>query len=393
MNFYATAVTSTAPSQADVLVVGSGIIGLAHAALAAEAGHRVILLERDHRPVGASVRNFGHACITAQHGEIYELAQASRRHWLHFSERAGFWASPTGSVVIARSEVEIQVLREFSASRPQGQVSLLNRSEVLEQLRLPAETPLIGGAFLCDDLRVDPRTAAGSLNLWLAEHPHVEVLNGTAATNFAPGTHRRHAVHTTRGTFEADQVFVCVGHDVDYLFPQIAKEHNLVRCALQMVAAKPTEQVDVTPAVLTGTSMLRYDAFSHMTSYPQLQREISANQPELMQIGANVMYTQRPDGTFLLGDSHSYASTQPPFLQEDISNVLLGELAKVLPATEAPSERWQGVYASSTRGPLLIRDLRDGLTIVSVTSGIGMTIGFGLAEANLKSRVFTPSRS
>jgi hypothetical protein len=45
------------------------------------------------------------------------------------------------------------------------------------------------------------------------------------------------------------------------------------------------------------------------------------------------------------------------------------------------TERWQGVYASSARGPLLVRDVAPGVRALSVTSGIGMTLSFGLAAA------------
>ena len=43
----------------DLAVVEAGILGLAHALAASRAGLRTVVLERDARAVGASIRNFG----------------------------------------------------------------------------------------------------------------------------------------------------------------------------------------------------------------------------------------------------------------------------------------------------------------------------------------------
>ncbi|ABY23909.1 oxidoreductase [Renibacterium salmoninarum ATCC 33209] len=43
-------------------------------------------------------------------------------------------------------------------------------------------------------------------------------------------------------------------------------------------------------------------------------------------------------------------------------------------------ERWQGVYAASSQQPFLIAPLSSRATAVTVTSGIGMIISFGLAQ-------------
>lgn len=379
--------TAEPVASTDVLVVGAGIIGLAHAALALQAGLSVTVIERDHRAVGASVRNFGHACITAQHGELYELAQAGRRHWLDFAAKAGFWAIESGALVVAATETELQLLREFSASRPEGQVTVLDPDTVRARLGRENTDGIRGGAFLADDLRVDPRTTVATLAGWLDAQDDAAVHFNTAALGFGTGTSRRARVDTGAGAFEADRVFICVGHDADYLFPQIAAEHRITRCALQMAAAPAPESTTIIPAVLTATSMLRYDAFTQLPSANALRAQVAAARPDLLEIGANVMFTQRPDGTLLLGDSHSYDLSQDPFLDESTTLTLLQAAAKVLDVDSfAPSERWQGIYASSEVSPLLVRDITEAITLVLVTSGIGMTISFGLAEANLNSR-------
>ena len=100
----------TAPGPAappsDLVVVGAGVVGLAHAAEALDRGLSVTVVERDDRPVGASVRNFGHGCVTAQAGRALRLATRARALLgagrLEVRERwQGVYASAPGEFLVA----------------------------------------------------------------------------------------------------------------------------------------------------------------------------------------------------------------------------------------------------------------------------------------------------
>ena len=66
----------------DIAIVGSGVIGLAHAYLAALKGLKVVVIERDGAATGASIRNFGFITITGQQrGDFHQLALRSREIW------------------------------------------------------------------------------------------------------------------------------------------------------------------------------------------------------------------------------------------------------------------------------------------------------------------------
>ncbi|MGW2251009.1 TIGR03364 family FAD-dependent oxidoreductase [Kitasatospora sp. NPDC001660] len=368
-----------APGRSDVVIVGAGIIGLAHAFEALAGGLSVTVVERDRQPVGASVRNFGHCCISAQEGELLGLARRSRAGWLRAAEAAGFWAAEAGALVVARSATEAAVLEELHAERGGDGIRLRTAAETARALgRAPgADGDLVGGALLTDDLRVNPREAAPALARWLEEQPGARILWGTAVTGVESGT-----VHTTRGPVHGERILVCVGHDLDYLFPDLAEEHEVQRCRLTMARAAAPEGLRTDSAVLTATSMLRYDAFTARPSAARLREEVVGRSPELLEIGANVMFTRLPDGSVLVGDSHHYDATTPPFIDEHTFELLTGAVAGVLGIERLRIlERWQGVYASSSRGPLLVRDLAPGVRALSVTSGIGMTLSFGLAAA------------
>ena len=371
------ALSATPPiAESDVLVVGAGIVGLAHASAALARGLTVTIIDRDSRAVGASVRNFGHACITAQSGELLDLALVAREKWLEHSANAGFFAVQSGAVAIARSTTELAVLDELAASREAGQVVMLSREQAIGELRAGADPSIRGGARLRDDLRVDPREAVGSLAAWLAAQPGVTFLWNTSYLGGGGGI-----AETSRGRIRAERTIVCVGHDLDYLFPKLAAARGVERCGLQMMRVLAPSGLTLGPAILTGTSMLRYPAFAETEAAKSLAGETPA---ELLGIGANVMFTQRPDGTLIVGDSHRYDATIDPFQAEETSAILLAEIARILGVPELRViERWQGVYASSAQQPFLVEEPVPGITVATVTSGVGMTISLGLAERTL----------
>jgi FAD dependent oxidoreductase TIGR03364 len=363
-------------AESDVLVVGAGIVGLAHASAALARGLTVTIIDRDARSVGASVRNFGHCCVTAQSGELLDLALVAREKWLKYSALAGFFSTPSGALALARSSTELAVLTELSASREPGQVEMLSAVDASRVLGDGADSSIVGGAMLRDDLRVDPREAVASFAAWLAAQPAVTMLWQTSFFGAADGI-----ASTSRGDISAERTIVCVGHDLEYLYPEFAARRAIERCALQMMRVDAPAGMVLRPAVLTGTSMLHYPAFAETDAAGALREDMEAGRKDLLEIGANVMFTQRPNGTLIVGDSHRYRATMDPFQSEKTSRILLNEIPQIL-GVESPKvkERWQGVYASSSKQPFLIEEVAPGVTVAIVTSGVGMTISFGLAE-------------
>ena len=104
------------PSEkVDVAVVGAGMVGLAHAYLAARSGKKVWVFERSPAALGASIRNFGMVWPIGQPaGALYRMALRSREIWLELLRAAGWPFRATGSLHVAYREDEAAVAREFS---------------------------------------------------------------------------------------------------------------------------------------------------------------------------------------------------------------------------------------------------------------------------------------
>jgi len=98
------------------------------------------------------------------------------------------------------------------------------------------------------------------------------------------------------------------------------------------------------------------------------------------------MFTQRPDGRLVLGDTHHSDVTEDPFEDEASDELLLGGFRRLLGAELTVRRRWRGVYASSTKAPFLVAEPIPSVTVASVTTGVGMTTAFGLARTVLAER-------
>ena len=87
----------------DVAIIGAGIIGLAHALACAKAGKRVVVIERDPRANGASIRNFGFITVTGQaRGDMWSLAMRARDVWAEAAPAAGIEVEQTGLILTVR---------------------------------------------------------------------------------------------------------------------------------------------------------------------------------------------------------------------------------------------------------------------------------------------------
>jgi FAD dependent oxidoreductase TIGR03364 len=357
------------------VVVGAGVVGLAHAVEARERGLSVVVVERDARAVGASVRNFGHVGTTLQDGDAAGYAAAARERWLSLAPKAGFELLEAGTVVVARSEAQVAVLEEFAAEHRES-TRLLGSGQVRDLF--PYTTAeVLGGAHLPRDLRVDPREAIPSLAAWL------ESTGVRFAWNTHVGSVREGVVHTSRGDFRGARIVYAAGHDLDRIFPDIAEEYGVRRCLLQMLEVAPPGDARIGPAILTATGMLRYPAFAAMPSVAAVRAEIENQQPELLDHLVNLMLTQRPDGSVVLGDTHHYDRTHQPFDDECVAELLLREGSRLLGAQLTVRRRWRGMYAESPTTDFLIAQPHPGTRVVSVTSGVGMTTAMGLAPAVL----------
>jgi D-hydroxyproline dehydrogenase subunit beta len=376
-----------AERSAEIAIVGAGILGLAHAYLAAKAGKSVVVFEKSQRATGASVRNFGMVWPIGQPaGAMLDLALRSRELWLEVLVRAKLPCRETGSLHLAYREDEAEVGREFAALAPElgYACAWLTGAQVLEKSQAvrPDGPPgrLIGGLWSGTELTVDPRQILQSLPAFLEQQLGVKFCFGTLVTGIDLP-----AIETSHGRWHADVAIVCSGDDFQTLYPRHFAASGLIRCKLQMMrtAAQPAEW-QLGPSLAAGLTLRFYPAFQICTALPALSRRIAEETPEYDRWGIHALVSQTADGALTLGDSHEYGLDVDVFNKQEIDDLILNYTRGFLRAPDlAIAERWHGVYAKHPQKPLVVMTPQDGVRIVASPGGSGMTLSFGVAEQSM----------
>ena len=223
-------------SMIDVMVVGAGIVGLAHAWAAARRGLRVVVVERDHRCVGASIRNFGFITVSGQPaGETWRRARASRDHWADVAAQAGIPIVQRGLWLLARRPLAQAVLEAFMAT------DMAEGNELYTRGRGGgASMPMLRTDGACaamyspHELRVESRHAIPRLAAWLSQRWGVRFHFGEAVLEVkAP------RVRTAARMLEAERVVICPGTELQGVGRGALERHALKLTRLQMLRVRP----------------------------------------------------------------------------------------------------------------------------------------------------------
>ena len=362
----------------DVLVIGAGIVGLALARSHAVRGRSVLVVDREDRTVGATIRNFGLVWPVGQPpGTRFERARQSAQIWNELATEAGVEIHATGSLTLAHSDLELRVLREFAAAFGKG-IEVLGPEEAGRRSPAVRTEKLVGALFSPHEHTVNPRTAPAAIVRWLSERAAVQFRFGLVATRVEPGV-----VTFADGTrAEADQIFVCSGPDLRTLFPRELAAAGVTVCKLQMLRTAPQPAGwKLGPALCAGLTLAHYDAFALCPSLTELKQHFAKARAEEMRWGVHVLVSQNGDGGLTLGDTHEYGATHDPFQREALDRLVLAYLDEFACIPERSiAEHWTGYYPKLAGKSELVLNPMPGVTLVNALGGAGMTMSFGLAE-------------
>ncbi|NNE76618.1 MAG: FAD-dependent oxidoreductase, partial [Pricia sp.] len=239
----------------DLIVVGGGVLGTFHAYHAINRGFKVALLERDGKPQGATVRNFGQVVPSGMNTKWQAYGRESLRIYKNIQKKFDISVRQEGSIYLASNEEEVQLLEELRDinRRFSYPSELWTKAQCLEKYPGLRDDYVKAGLFFPEEIMIEPRLMIGKLHHYLATkglnlYLNKNVIECHELTN---GVH----VHTSDDkSYSASKVLICNGSDFKTLYPQRFAESDMVISKLQMMQTKPQKNYRLPSSVLTGLS-------------------------------------------------------------------------------------------------------------------------------------------
>ena len=375
----------------DLIVVGAGALGTFHAYFALKLGLRVLLLEKDARPMEATVRNFGQIIPSGMaDGEWFDYARVSLDTYKAIQAECDISIRPNGSVYLASSPQEMQVLEEKHAHyRALGYPSQLLTTAQCRQ-RLPAVRAdyCAGGLAFDQEVTAEPDRLIYQLLEYLVARWQLDYRPATPVREVTASSTGCEVIDILGRRYAAAQVLVCSGRDFQFLFPEIFAQSDLQLCKLQMLATYPLPQVQMPGSILTGLSIRRYHAFHSCPSFAQLRPEDV--DPDLRKWGIHILFKQAVDGSIIIGDTHEYADVAAAdrldFNNSDqLNQLMLTEARRILDLPDWRIQRtWNGYYSQSKSREIFQYSPDPRIHIVTGIGGKGMTTACGFAHHHIE---------
>lgn len=375
----------------DLIIIGAGVLGTFHAYHAARAGKRVLLLEKDRYPVGATVRNFGQVVPSGLAGRWVGYGWRSLEIYRAIQEETDITVRENGTIYIASDQDEWTLANELhdryqSIGYPS---ELLTKAQCLTKYPSLRPDYVLGGIFFPQEMSVEPEQMIHRLIAFVKEKHKVDYRPGSSVVDVQSKAGGAEVTLSNRQRFEAGQVLMCSGHEVRLLFPEILAGAGLVVSKLQMLLAAPVAGLNLPGNILTGLSIRRYEAFQECPSYQQVAAATPHHLAELKKWGIHILFKQATDGSIIVGDSHEYApATEAEDLgyhtQDFINDLMLAEARRIVTFPLTIQKTWAGFY-SQIHAEIFEHQVDDSIRIITGIGGKGMSSSAGYAEANIKS--------
>ena len=390
------------PRQADVVIVGGGIVGTSTALELAERGLSVVLCEKGVIAGEQSSRNWGWVRLSRRDPREIDLMAASIRIWERLAERVGADVGyrQCGVVVPFYSKAfraQNEAWLEYIAGT-QHRVGSVTTEEVRRMLP-EMDLAFDGALYSPTDGRAEPQRAGPAIAR-AAQAKGVTILTGCAVRRIETSGGAVSGVETERGRIAAKTVIVAGGvwsrlllRDVGVTLPQLKVLNSVLRTepvpdgpdiTVRGPGFSVRRRIDGGYTVSTLASNvfdLTPDSFRFLRQFvPALKMEWSSLRPR---VGRRFFAEWRDMRPVKAGGLSPYERTRvlDPEPNVAMTDKALARLAAAFPAfrNAKVAQRWAGLIDVTPDAVPVISpvDGRRGLVVATGFSGHGFGLGPG----------------
>ena len=390
------------PAEADVVIVGGGILGATAAYFLAKRGLSVALLEKGHIACEQSSRNWGWCRQQNRDRRELPLSVISMRLWDELTRdinrdlgfrRCGLVYATHDEAVLAGWEKWREVARDYGVG-----TRVLSRAELAE--RVPeTRGKWVGGTYSEHDGKAEPALAAPAIAEG-ARALGATIHQGCAARGIDLANGRIAGVHTEKGYIKTSAVLCSAGawssrflRPLGVSFPQASIRQTALRSAptVNIGEAISTPYCTITRR-LDGSYTLAISGKANLEITPQAIRYSREFMPQFIRrlknvkLGIGKSFLSGPDSlsALLATDDRIFEKNReldPPPLKWLIRQVV-ESVRKTFPQLEGIKieSAWGGfVDCTPDAVPVVSKvDKVDGLVLAAGCSGHGFGLGPGL---------------
>lgn len=374
----------------DLLIVGSGVLGTFHAYHALQKGLSVAILEKNSKPEGATVRNFGQVVPSGMDRKWQNFGKESLNIYKDIQSQFDISIRQNGTVYLASNEEEMQLIEELHQINISNdyESNLLTKEQCLAKYAGLRSDYCTGGLFFPQEVTVEPSTMIHKLHQYMTANLGVDLFMNTTVLNTENRNEEVVATTSAGLEYKASKMIICNGSDFKILYPEIYNNSDLVVSKLQMLQTKPQNNYKLDGSILTGLTIRRYESFEECKSYAAIKAKENPDSFE-KKYGVHILFKQALDGSVILGDSHEYAPAKDIDslgfdLNMDIDNFMIEEAKKIidLPTYEIQN-RWFGMYSQCKNKDIFEHTIGENIHIITGIGGKGMTGSAGFAKHNI----------
>ena len=328
-------------SDADVAVIGGGVIGCAVAYYLARQGATVTIIERAAVGSGASNANSGVISMaTKKPGLSLDLAMASQRLYPGLAAELGMDIEylVLGNLIVAETETEAGFIEELATAQRAAGVPV----EIVSAGRCRSLNKLLAGRILSGmycptDAQVDPFRVTQAFAR-AAQNRGAQIFANTGVEAIETSGGRISRVLTSRGAVRAKWIVNAAGAYAPDIGAMVGVEHAVKprrgQCViLEAAADMPSVRVSSAGQLLAKHGGAPADGRLHVP----------------------LGYTSRPvSGTVMLGSTNEFVGYDTRTTREGIAGICASALALMPELANLNAVRaWAGLRPYSATGPIL----------------------------------------